>query len=248
MKISFQILFLALIISCQPTEKIEKTKGCVNETELLKGNSTLNASIDLNLMPEEQVQHLQKQVDVSLCRGATAINGEFSIDTSSFENLIILDWYCVDSTNYLDEQGPPCVLIRSKQILINSEGQILIDGNLIKVDSISDFISQLSIDFFWRNEFKRVAYEVKWDIGTDNRIKFQVFAAVRDGYLKAADKISMEQYQSKKLCELDSIQLQELKKKFRLAFTIEKELPVPPPPPGTAIDIEEETIEIEINE
>lgn len=120
------------------------------------------------------------------------------------------------------------MLIRSKQVLINAVGQILLDGYLVEPDSISEIIATLSKDFFWNNSVNLVAYEVRWDDKTNNDLKAQVFKSVLQGYLKAADAISIEEF-DKKLCELDNEMLNELKRKFRFALLIEMKFPPAPP-------------------
>lgn len=230
MKIPIQIIVVLILTSCQTVDKFDKQEYCDNEVELLKGNSSHDAYFDFNLTAEEQIENLQKQVDISLCHGGTPLNGIFHIDNFKIETLLMTDWYCIDSTNYLDEIPPPSFLIRSKQILINSNNKILADGQLIRLDSLSTFISKLSKDFFWDNSFKLVAYELKWDDKTENRRKFLVFKAIVNGYLQAANEISLTEYETP-LCELDSVRLDGLKKKFRFTYLIEKELPPPPPPP-----------------
>lgn len=231
--------------SCQTIDKVGKQEYCGNEIELLKGNSLHNAHFDFNLTSEEQIENLQEQVEISLCRGGTPLNGIFQMDNSKIETLLMTDWYCVDSTNYLDELPPPCFLIRSKQILINSDNKILADGQLIQLDSLTYFISELSRDFFWDNSFQLVAYELKWDDKTENKSKFQVFKAVVNGYLQAANEISLTEYKTS-LCELDSVKLEGLKREFRFAYLIEKELPPPPLPPEENIEMEIDTIEPEL--
>jgi hypothetical protein len=245
MKIPIQIIVVLILTSCQIVDILDKQEYCDNEVELLKGNSLHDGHFDFNLTDEEQIENLQKQVDISLCHGGTPLNGIFHMDNSKIETLLMTDWYCIDSTNYLYEIPPPCFLIRSKQILINSDNKILADGQLIRLDSLTTFISKLSKDFFWDNSFKLVAYELKWDEKTENSKKFQVFKAIVNGYLKAANEISLTEYKTL-LCELDSLRLDGLKEKFRFAYLIEKKLPPPPPPPVGNYEIEIDSIELEL--
>ena len=115
MKILFQILILLLLISCQGENKSNSPEFCNQEVELFKGNTSFTAQFDFNLSEEQQIENLQKQVGTSLCHGGTPINGIFQIDESSIETLLMIDWYCVDSTNYLDERPPlACLFVLNK--------------------------------------------------------------------------------------------------------------------------------------
>jgi hypothetical protein len=163
MKFPFQILLILFFTSCHFKDKKNEHLYCENETILLKGNSSYEVTFDFNSSPEKQIKNLQSQVDISLCSGVRPLNSTFELEGKKIETLLMTDWYCVDSTNYLDELPPACFLIRSKQILINSRGQILLDGELVKIDSISQVVSNISKDFFWDNSHKLVAYEMLWD-------------------------------------------------------------------------------------
>lgn len=245
MKIPFQIILILFFTSCQLKDKKNEQPYCENETILLKGNSSYEVTFDFNLSPEKQIKNLQSQVDISLCNGVRPLNSKFELEDKKIESLLMTDWYCIDSTNYLDELPPACFLIRSKQILINSRGQILLDGELVKIDSISQLISNISKDFFWNNSYKLVAYEILWDKKTDNQTKFNVLEKTVGGYLQAANEISKSEF-NLELCQLDSVNLKELKRKFRFTILIEKELPIPPPPPEGLLEIEIDTIETEL--
>jgi len=82
-----------------------------------------------------------------------------------------------------------------------------------------------------------VAYEILWDEKTDNQIKLNVLEETIDGYLQAANEISKSEF-NLELCQLDSLSLKELKRKFRFTLLIKKELPIPPPPPEGLLEIE----------
>jgi len=245
MKISLQILLILFFTSCQLEDKKNEQPYCENEIILLKGNSSYEVTFDFNLLPEKQIKNLQSQIDISLCSRVIPLNSKFQLESKKIETLLITDWYCVDSTNYLDELPPTCFLVRSKQILINSKGQILLDGELVKIDSISQLVSNISKDFFWDNSYKLVAYEILWDNKTDNQTKFNVLEQTIDGYLKAANEISKREF-NLALCQLDSTNLNKLKRKFSFTVLIEKELPIPPPPPDGLLKIEVDTIETEL--
>jgi len=244
MKILFQILLIVSFTSCQLVDKKNEQSYCENEALLLQGNSSFDVTFDFNLLPDKQIKHLQSQVDISLCKGVIPLNSSFELENKRIETLLMTDWCCVDSTNYLDELLLACFLVRSKQILINSSGHILLDGELVKLDSISQMVSKISKDFFWHNSYKIVAYEILWDKTTDNQTKFNVLEQTVDGYLQAANEISKTEF-NLGLCQLDSTSLKELKRKFRFTVLIEKELTVPPPDGLLEIDTREPELESE---
>lgn len=237
MRILFQILLILFLTSCQHQEKKNEQLYCENEIILLKGNSSHEVNFDFNLSSDKQIKNLQSQVDISLCNGATPLNSTFELEGKEIETLLTTDWFCLDSVDYLDESIPVCVLIRSKEISINATGQILLEGESVKIDSISQVISNISKDFFWNNSYKLVAYEILWDEKTDNQIKLNVLEETIDGYLQAANEISKSEF-NLELCQLDSLSLKELKRKFRFTLLIKKELPIPPPPPEGLLEIE----------
>jgi hypothetical protein len=232
---------LLVFTSCQLEAQKSEPLHCDNQTILLKGNSSFEVLFDFNLLPEEQIENLQSQVDISLCNGATPLNSKFELEDKKIETLLMTDWYCKDPTHYLDELVPTCFLIRSKRILINSREQILLDGKLVRIDSISQMVSNLSKNFFWHNSYKLVAYKILWDKETDNHTKFNVLEQTVDGYLQAANEISKTEF-NLELCQLDSANLQVLKRKFRFTILIEKNSPIPPPP-DELLEINVDTIE-----
>jgi hypothetical protein len=220
------IIFCTFLISCQPHSKVEQINYCPNEIELLKSSYPLNANFDFSLSAKEQIKHIQKQIDTPICLGVIPINGTFTFDTIQLQTLLLIDWFCDDTKYFPSDQLLPCYLVRSKQILINANNQILIDGNVYPIDSITKIVAKISREFFWNNSYKRLAYSIKWAKETDYTQIIEVFKSVINGYLQAANEISIEEFKSP-LCELNTENLNLLKSKFHFSFLIQKK---PPPP------------------
>jgi hypothetical protein len=227
MKVLLRLLLLLLIPSCFTIDKGKEANYCDQEIRLLQGNSSFEVAFDFNLLPEQQLKQLQTQIDFSLCGDVTLLNSLFEINDEKIEMLLTTDWYCIDSLNNLDSSQITCKLVRSQQVLINSNGQILIDGTLVDVNAISNTISKKSKDFFWKNSYKLVAYEIVWEESTDYNTRLETFKAVVDGYIQAANEIAKAEFGSE-LCKLDSTRLEALKNKFRFTFLIRKRAVHPP--------------------
>ncbi|MBR9833471.1 hypothetical protein GYB57_15095 [bacterium] len=159
----------------------------------------------------------------------TQINATFKVDQSEISTLLVTNWHCEDSLKKDDLLPTSCVLIRSRQILINKQGKVMIDGDVTPVKSIANKTARISENFFWDNSYRLVAFKIQWDSETKIEIKQNVFQELINGYLKSANNISMRQF-NQPICELDSTQIDELKSDFKFSYLIEQKKPTPPVP------------------
>ncbi len=242
MKCIVNIFVILLLYSCQETVTTNENTDCNQVNYYLQEDSYNDVKFNFNLSPEEQFQHFQSQVNISLCHGYTLLNGMFNIGDSYFETLLITDYLCEDTIHEFVEQ--PSVLLRTKQILINAKGNILVDGELIKSDSLSESVSKLTRDFFYANEYKIAAFEILWDKATNNKIKFNCFNSIRNGFISSANQIARLEF-GKEICHLDSIDVRKLRSKLRFAFVLSRR---PNPPLILDMNIIPDTIETELIE
>jgi hypothetical protein len=226
MKYFFQLIIIFSLFSCE----FEKEKSyCENQLRLLRSNSYNTAIFDFNLEDKEQIKNLQNQIEFSICQGMTQINATFKVGQSEINTLLVTDWRCKDSLKKDDLIPASCVLIRSKQVLINKQGKIMIDGDVTPIESIANKTAKISENYFWDNSYRLVAFEIQWDSETNIEVKENVFQELINGYLKSADNISMRLF-NQSICELDSTQIDELKSDFKFSYLIEQKRPIPPVP------------------
>ena len=250
MKLQTTISILILtLVSCTQS-KIDKLILCENEIELLKGNSTLQVDFGLNM--DNILENLQSQIDKNICNGVYPLNGHFRLtESETIETLILTEKFCKDDTTYTEQ---PCVLIRTIQVFINENSQILFDGNLLELDRLSLNIAKKSREFFIKNGYKYAAYQIYWDNKTPIEIRKSVYKEVVSGYLLAANNLSNSIFK-KDICQLENEGIENIRRQFRMVVSFKDNLPpLPPPPKGIKYfktwqdTIEQELTESEIKE
>lgn len=228
MKHFIKILTLIFLISGCSGDNHDASKYCDQALQLLKGNSTLTVNFDFELDKSEQFENMQSQVDKNLCNAVVPLNGRFELLASDTINVLIFsERYCENDTTSNDIL---CFLTRSLKIQINRKSEIFYEGDLISLDSLANHVASDSKDLFIDNQFRYAVYDLEWEKNTPTESKKIVFRKVIDGYLSAANKYSTTLFR-KNICELDSMEIQEIARKFRMVIGISDELPPPPPPP-----------------
>lgn len=232
MKAINKAILVCILALCSVTDSSAQS-FCGNELALLNYSSPISANFDFSLNYVDEFKQLQEQIDSSLCSKVVAFKGQFhfqDIDIESIKARIISEAYCVDTTQPTTNI-PPCILIRSTTVLINKAGQILFDGALIDLDEVGAKSQEVCMDFFWKNEFRNVAFEIIWDHHSPIAVREQVFIYVIQGYLAAANDLALKTY-NKKTCDLSITDLDDLKSKFMFALLVHDRIspPLPPPP------------------
>ncbi|UTW61236.1 hypothetical protein KFE98_14595 [bacterium SCSIO 12741] len=203
---------------------------CPNQIELLHALNAPVVQVNLGLNDEGLRYSLQKQTDLSFCPGPVKLNGQFQLNNKAFSTLIVMGGKCDDSTGISNERAYSShVLVRSKDVLINAHHQLLINGHLVHEDSVILFIQNLSLEFFWKYEYRLVAYSVQWENEVSQSFREQIVQDIIQGFLMAADSVSERLYQ-KSVCQLSSEEVKTLKKDFQFALVLDKPAPLPPPP------------------
>jgi hypothetical protein len=129
-----------------------------------------------------------------------------------------------------------------------SKTQLLVEGNLVSVDSLRLIIEKYSITEFIDNHYKTASFEVNWDSGTSLESRKTTVKAVINGYLDSANELSDSIY-GMKVCELNSMNLKALKNSYH--FEIKLRDYIPPPPIQeiyTIVDTTSEIIDIPLDE
>jgi len=229
MKIQIIISILILMIVSCTQSRIDKLTLCENEIELLKGNSPSQVDFDFSIIMENQFENLQSQINQNICNIVYPLNSRFHLtETSTIETLIITEKYCKDDTTYTDQL---CILIRTLQISLNKDSQIHLEGDLLEIDSLSISIAKTSKDFFINNNYKYAAYQVYWDNKTPIEFRKAVYSEIIKGYLIAANNLSISMFK-KDICRLKDEEVEKIKKRFRMVFSLKDNLPpLPPVPP-----------------
>lgn len=203
---------------------------CEQELQLLKGNSERQANFDFSLTRRAQYDHLQAQTGGEFCNRIVPISTTFNLSsTDQFNILLITEKSCISdsSGNIISCLGPP---MRSVQVLVNKNAQVLIESNFTNLDSVKEEIVRVSLREFGDDIERKAIYEIDWDEQTPIEARKAVFGGMVDGYLTVANEISLKEF-GKELCIIDSSQVEQLKKKFRMVVRIVDRLPPVPPPP-----------------
>lgn len=128
-------------------------------------------------------------------------------------------------------------------ILLNHKGQLLLDDNIILIDSIPNKIFKGFINDYSEYEkhyspyqnLRRQSFFVNWRLLTPKDSIEKVLLKTQEGFVKIYDEIASKRY-NKKLCELNEKELSELKDGFDCHLVLDfSPLPPPPPPPPPTI-------------
>ncbi len=219
MKTVIYILIAIVIVGCGLKENTTSSSYCDQELELLKGHFEDSAVFDFKLNKDEQFDNIQSQIEKDICSGFFAFNGQFILTGKDTLNILtIVERY---REGYVHEGPvPSCVLIRSQQVIINENNDVLIQNEPTDLDSLVEKVAMLSKEFFIVNQFRPATFEIDWDERSSISVRKLVFERVIKGALNAANELSILKYQ-KKLCDLDENEMSTLKSDFLIAISLD---------------------------
>ena len=238
------LLFIIVLLSCTnkttnndiKSTQINYIKSvfCKNQLDLITSNDSIPIiKLDLNKSFESCLIQIENSFDYDICDKKVYFSIPFDLKTKKIaqtKNSILLkirlykhcECYCGDG-------------LRMIFVLMNKRGQVLVNNNLILLDSLSKLDS--IIPFYYLHD-KVPLYEypkssfiaLLWDEDVDsNKLSSVIFNVVR-GYLKTANEFSEIRF-NKSICQLTKKELIIVKDSlpFELEFFNHGVEKIPPP-------------------
>ena len=237
-KLKIKYIYLGIIAivnaSCSaPTKKVQPIpeKYCENEIRLFSISDSLTSIIiDYNIEPDSIMKAIGDKLQKDLCWKVL----DFGLDINNMKPIHVkLHKKCLDGTIRCSGSYPEV------SILLNQQGLLMIENDIISIDSVKFWIYE---NFPNNYEYDLKEISIMWTMETPKDSIEKTFINVVDGYLMNYEELSIELF-SKNICKLSEMQVDSLKN--RLPFNIQLGMglvlipPPPPPPPPLPILIEE---------
>jgi hypothetical protein len=219
--------FLFPFIGCSPKQaKVSNSKYCSNELSLLSISDSLK-KIKINYSLEEQplLNSIAKKLEKNLCwktiHFGLVLGNEDAIN-------VYLQRECDKNIVSCYNRGGEA------SILLNKNGHLLLEYEIVSIDSVKYWMQKNFLNTN-ENHYKKVS--IRWDTKTPKDSIEKAFINVMDGYFLKYEDLSQQLF-SKKVCDLETSQINILKKKlpFKLRLQFGEQFLTPPPPPIEVIE------------
>lgn len=231
MKFHHLIISILVLLSCEESNLQNSILNCENKQNLLSAPLDESALFNFDLSRDGQYDYIQSQFKKDICRGMFPFNGNYILDEGdTIKLLTVIERFCKDRVPEEDEEMMPCVLIRRKRICLISDDSVLIDNSFVKMSRFKDSIFHLTNEFFIKNKYRLIAFDLNWLNNTSEFARKSVLRSIVTSYIQRAELRSKEMF-NLNLCDLSNEQLKELKRQFKLLISLEYPLALPPPPP-----------------
>ncbi|MDA3942954.1 MAG: hypothetical protein PF694_05380 [Bacteroidetes bacterium] len=209
------ILVLIISASCsrnQNDKKENKITGfCDNELDLLISLDSIS-NTDFNLFEirdntKEKIEHIYNEPYCNSLKFNVQYHKDLLINIPLTLNMLYLD----------DCDYPEFIPRLFCNVLINKNGQCLVESELYNIDSISnlivDFYNSGVVKEYSPDDYKRVFIAVLWDKELEEKYFTKAISEILDGYFEFVDNISQTEY-GKKLCDLSVTELITIKQQI----------------------------------
>lgn len=191
------------------------------------------ASFDFSLSLEEQFSALEQQLDQKLCDGIYPINTTFNWEGQQIKTALLYHQCCKDSHQV------ECRSVPSIDLLINADGQLLLEGEPTHLDRLQDSI-EIEIGNYLNDLYPEyTAFRILWDSESDLEIRQTVFKNCLGAHQNFMAQKAEKRF-GKSLAKLDGTELEELKKNHQFALYLHQapaiEVPIPDWDPEVEID------------
>ena len=219
MKHFFQIIFsILLFVSC-------KNDTCINQSKLTElDQPDLILKLNYNQPQDSLIQDIKKHFEEDICWKEKTIG--LQINNRILKTIFL-------ETCIMKGLGYGMRAYSEVRILLNQEGEILINETYFAdIDTLGNWIGKnFPIQIEERLNLEEIS--LLWDEKTPKEKIEEVLLQIEAGYLKSYERISHEKF-NKPICDLNEIELAELKKEldFKIKLGFGKIIPPIPPPPS----------------
>lgn len=229
MNFLYVLAFLFLFIECSPKQaknEVSNSKYCANELSLLSVSDSLKKiKIAYHLEEKQLLSSIEEKLGDDVCGELVSFG-------------LILKSEDVVKVQYRKMCDDGMILCGKRywnaKMLLNEEGLLLIDYELSSIDSVKHWLHQNLLN---GKGVKFKETSLKWEAKTPKDSIEKTFTAIMDGYLLKYEDLS-QQFFSKKICDLETSQINILKEKlsFKLQLELEELIIILPPPPIEVIE------------
>ena len=224
--ITLIILVLTFLTSCS------KKNECGNRFDFITTNDSIPIlKLDYSEDAESRLEKMNNLYGIDLCEICSWVEFKmpFKIEGENGYLKLMADFnypYCPNC--------PIAIIIRNHfGISVNSNNQILAQGNLVLVDSlkteIKNYLSKVGEDDDFPESFERVKYYVNWNKNSDSKFIESIFTCIYSTHTEfIASKLSDK---GTDFCSLDIDELNKLKMQYPIKIQINsgKSIEMPSP-------------------
>ncbi len=214
-----QLLLMLFFAACEQS-KVEDI-FCTNEKRLVSLPDTLpKITLDYQLEAKLLISSVEKQLGINVCDKPA----NFGVILAN-NDIVLVQLHKL----FCDNGIISCYIRRDEaQILLNAEGTLLIEHELVAIDSVKYWLE----DNLWnRNKINYKKTSLSWDKETPKDSIEKTFSNIKEGYLLSYRKQAKTCFK-KTICDVSTDQLDSLQKQLPIEIRLElNKFPIPPPPP-----------------
>ena len=225
--IALYILTLSLLTSC-----FEKN-NCINQFEFISCNndSIPILNLDITKHPDTIRNEMNKLYGFDLCKKCSWVDFRlpFTIDGQKGYLKVMADF----DSPFCENCPIPIRLRHYFSIMINQNNQLLVEGELIELDSlqlkIEKYLASVGVDEMAPENFGQVNFSIFWNQDSDPEFLNSVLTALYFSHLSFV-KSELEK-DGIDLCKMEGAKLEKLKEKYplRIEFDLGKIKRMKPP-------------------
>lgn len=211
-----------LFVSCNyNTKEVEKNKNmyCENEVKLLnKFDSLPNINSKLYYILDSLDYKLSVIYDRNNCGKYLPFSIAFSFDSANTEKIALKYFYDCGRL------GPTIMYLRNTcTILLNTKGQVLFEGRIIRLDSLERKLTSFYKEFekdkgYYPESIAKSNIMIHWNRGVSESDFHSFISQVINAYIGFAREYSKTKY-GKNICELSKDEIYDLS--LKVPFNIE---------------------------
>ncbi|AXG71860.1 hypothetical protein KORDIASMS9_04118 [Kordia sp. SMS9] len=194
---------------------------CANEKRVFSlPDSLQKITLDYQLEAKPLMSYIEKQLGIDLCQKPA--NFGVILANNNAVTVQLHKIFCVDGII-------SCFIRRDEaQISLNKEGVLLVEQELVAIDSITYW---LEANLLNRKKINYKKTSLSWETDTPKDSIEKTFVNIKKGYVLSYRKRTTEFFK-KTICDVSSHQLDSLQKLLPLTIRLElNKFPIPPPPP-----------------
>lgn len=236
-------VFILIILGSILLTSCSQVNECENRFDFVSTNDSIPIlDLDYSEAPESTLERMNNLYGIDLCDKCDWVEfkSPFEIEGKKGYLKLIADFDSPYCTNC-----PIAMRLRHYfQILINSNNQILAEGELVTIESlktrIKSYLSKVGVDDDFPESYVRVNYSIQWDRNSESKFIDSVFTSIFTSHTDfVVNKTSEDGVD---FCSLENAELIKLRTEYPLRIQISSgksiEMPNPEQMEGILKEIE----------
>lgn len=211
-----------LILSCAILLSCTTNRNCQNRFDFISSQDSIPL-LDLDITSDyvEVRRHMSKLHGFDLCTKCSLVEFKMPLEIENKEGFLNV---MVDFDSPICENCPvPMRLRHYCSILINSNNQILFDGQHVDIDSLQPaiigYLSKVGNDTIAPNAFDKVNFRISWAEGVNEEMVQLMLKGIYQSHLAFVEGV-VEKTGSN-FCSLSNSELSALKEKYPLKIELD---------------------------